>query len=160
MQRKIGLYTLVLLVLMPLCAQATFIDLSEGQLGLQAGTHLLEQGDDYVMYEIAVPALYLHPVKNRHGRFVKIDLPGAGVWGRVGEPALPAFHTLIQIPALGSATARVVDRTVQRVVALGAEEPLRGEKLRKRDGGEGRAAAPQPFGVLVDLIANRTMALE
>ncbi|MFO7675010.1 MAG: C25 family cysteine peptidase, partial [bacterium] len=61
------------------------------------------------------------PVTLEGGEFVRLDLPGAGVTGEPGAPALPVYRRLIEVP-LGAEVELVVEAGAATVLRL--ERPL------------------------------------
>jgi len=109
MRRSLLAWVLAALFL-PAVASASWVDLVPGATGQPAGVFVVDQGDSYVVFDVLAPRVLIEPVKDQHGRFVKVSLPGAGVFGAIGDPMLPAYQPLVMLPAKGNVGVRVLDR--------------------------------------------------
>jgi len=77
-------------------------------------------GTQVVELEVELPGLELEAVHTEYGDFTRVEIPGLGGIGEVGQPMLPALRRFVEIPAGAVITA---DSLVleEQLVDLGAK---------------------------------------
>ncbi len=92
----------------------------------EASIGVLSSARDAVELEIELPGVALESVATEGGRFVRVEVPGLGRIGAVGEPALPALRRFIEIPdgARVEVDVQVLDRRVIDLAAEGMAAPV------------------------------------
>jgi len=92
----------------------------------EASIGVLSSARDAVELEIELPGVALESVATEGGRFVRVEVPGLGRIGAVGEPALPALRRFIEIPdgAQVEVDVQVLDRLVIDLAAEGMAAPV------------------------------------
>ncbi len=61
-----------------------------------------------IVLELELPSIDVREIELDQGTFHVLEIPGGGVTGRPGEPMLPTFSRLIQIPDRAAASVRVM----------------------------------------------------
>ncbi len=130
-----------------------------GQPGAAPAVRVLASDEEAVRLEFDLPAINVQEVTVEGEVFQALEIEGGGHRGAVGEPMLPTFSRLVQIPDRAGATvtvtatetqelpsirpfpmqpedgsAFVIDRAAYTAVGFGADEPaLIGEPAIARD---------------------------
>jgi len=87
---------------------------------------VLRSDADAVEFEVELPGVALSSVTTEAGQFVRVEAPGLGRIGEVGEPALPALRRFVEIPdgAQVEVAIQVLDGRVIDLAAEGMAAPL------------------------------------
>ncbi len=87
---------------------------------------VLSSTADAVEFEVELPGIALASAATEGGQFVRVEVPGLGRIGAVGEPALPALRRFIEIPhgAQVEIDVQVIDRRVIDLAAEGMAAPV------------------------------------
>ena len=94
--------------------------------GKQARIGVLSSTADAVEFSVDLPGIALTSAATEGGQFVRVEVPGLGRIGAVGEPALPALRRFVEIPdgAQVEVAIQVIDSRVIDLAREGLAAPL------------------------------------
>ncbi len=88
--------------------------------GTEARIEVLSSTANAVEFTVELPGIALSSAATEGGQFVRVEVPGLGRIGALGEPALPALRRFIEIPD-GAQVEVAIQVLDQRVIDLASE---------------------------------------
>ncbi|HOC41783.1 MAG TPA: C25 family cysteine peptidase [Thermoanaerobaculales bacterium] len=86
----------------------------------EAGVEILSSSANGIEFMVELPGIALSSAATDGGQFVRVEVPGLGRIGAVGEPELPALRRFVEIPD-GAQVEIDVNVIESRVIDLAAE---------------------------------------
>ena len=93
-------------------ADEHWVGFSNERPGSEAKIEIARTGTESVEFDLVVPGVGLELVSTEHGDFTRLNIPGLGHVGAVGEPMLPALKRFVEVPR--GATAEVSTTILER----------------------------------------------
>jgi len=103
-------------------ADERWVGFSNERPGSEAKIEIARTGTETVEFDLVVPGIGLEQVSTAHGDFTRLNIPGLGHVGAVGEPMLPALKRFVEVPR--GATAEVTTTILERKTIEFATEAM------------------------------------
>ena len=105
---------------------ADWIELKPGATPSPVTPVLIEADEHGAVFELSFTGIEATTVETPLGSFTRVDVPGCGIGGAVGEPELPVCRVHVELPVGATPGLAVVDHetVVSSVESLGIEQRI------------------------------------
>lgn len=93
-------------------ADERWVGFSNERPGTEAKIEIARTGIETIEFDLVVPGVGLEQVSTAHGDFTRLNIPGLGHVGAVGEPMLPALKRFVEVPrgAIAEVSTTILER--------------------------------------------------